>query len=304
VSSSGRREAGAGRRESTLVVKIGGRAQSDPALPGALAAAWVAAPGSLVVVHGGGDEVSALQRALGVTPTFVGGRRVTSTQDVELLRMALSGSANKRLVSALVSRGVSAVGLSGEDAALLMAAPLDVERLGCVGDPRRVNVDLLRHLLRGGFLPVISPLSRSEAPSAAAGARAGYPPEAGRSAAGGERADGACEAGGDPVALNVNGDDAAAVIAAALDADELLLVADVAGVLVDGCVVPELAPVGAGQLIARGVASGGMVAKLEAALAALASGVARVRIGDVNAIYDSTRGTVVSREGVLSRSVA
>jgi acetylglutamate kinase len=294
VSESGQRAAGGGRRDGLRdsarsarvirVIKVGGRAQSDPALAGALSAAWAAAPGSLVVVHGGGDEVSALQRALGVTPTFVGGRRVTSTQDVELLRMALSGGANKRLVSALVSRGVSAVGLSGEDAALLMAAPLDAERLGCVGDPRRVNVDLLRHLLRGGFLPVISPLSRSEEPSAAAA--------------------GASEAGGDSVVLNVNGDDAAAVIAAALGADELLLVADVAGVLVDGCVVPELTPVGAGQLIARGVASGGMVAKLEAALAALASGVARVRIGDVNAIYDSTRGTVVSREGVLSRSVA
>jgi acetylglutamate kinase len=261
-----------------LVVKIGGRAQSDPALAGALAAAWAAAPGSLVVVHGGGDEVTALQHAFGVTPVFVGGRRVTSPQDIELLRMALSGSANKRLVSALVSRGIPAVGISGEDAAVLMAAPLDAERLGCVGDPRRANVGLLRHLLGGGFLPVISPLSRSEEPSAAAGI--------------------------DSIALNVNGDDAAAVLAAALEADELLLVADVAGVLVDGCVVPELAPAGAGQLIARGVASGGMVAKLEAALAALASGVARVRIGDVNAIYDSTRGTVVSRAGVLSRSVA
>jgi acetylglutamate kinase len=259
---------------STLVIKIGGRAQSDPALAGAIAAAWAAAPGALVVVHGGGDEVSTLQRALGSAPTFVGGRRVTSVEDIEVLRMALSGSANKRLVSALVSRGVLAVGVSGEDAALLTAAPLDPERLGCVGDPRRVNVALLQHLLDGGYLPVVSPLSRGETAAA------------------------------DAVALNVNGDDAAAVIAAALGADELLLVADVAGVLVDGCIVPELAPVGAGQLIANGAASGGMVAKLEAALAALASGVARVRIGDVSAIHDSTRGTVVSRDAALSRSVA
>jgi acetylglutamate kinase len=264
-------------QESPRVVKIGGRAQSDPALPAALAAAWAATPGSLVVVHGGGDEVSALQRALGATPTFVGGRRVTSADDIELLRMALSGSANKRLVSALVSRGVSAVGLSGEDAALLTAAPLDPQRLGCVGDPRHVNVGLLQHLLDGGYLPVISPLSRSEAPAAS---------------------------GVESTALNVNGDDAAALLAAALEASELLLVADVAGVLVDDIVLPDLSPVGAGQLIASGAVSGGMVAKLEAALAALASGVARVRIGDVRAIHDSTRGTVVSRDGVLSRSVA
>lgn len=256
------------------MVKIGGRAQSDPALPGVLAAAWSAAPGSLVVVHGGGDEMSTLQRTHGATPAFVGGRRVTSAADIELLRMALSGSANKRLVSALVSCGVAAVGLSGEDAALLIAAPLDPERLGCVGDPRQVNVALLRHLLDGGYLPVVSPLSRSEAAAA------------------------------DAVTLNVNGDDAAAAIAAGLEANELLLVADVAGVVVDGCVVPELTPVGAGQLIADGAASGGMVAKLEAALAALASGVARVRIGDVSTIHDSTRGTVISRGAALSRSVA
>jgi acetylglutamate kinase len=271
---SAARGAGRGGPGHTRVVKIGGRAQGDPALPGAIAAACATAPGSLVVVHGGGDEVSALQQALGATPAFVGGRRVTSVADIELLRMALSGSANKRLVSALVSRGVAAVGLSGEDAALLTAAPLDPERLGCVGDPRQVNVALLRHLLDGGYLPVVSPLSRGESAMA------------------------------DAVALNVNGDDAAAVIAAALEADELLLVADVAGVLVDGCVVPELPLLGAGQLIANGAASGGMVAKLEAALAALASGVARVRIGDVSAIHDSTRGTVVSRDEALSRSVA
>jgi acetylglutamate kinase len=271
---TGPRGEGRGSRTTPTVVKVGGRAQSDPGLAGALAAAWVAVPGSLVVVHGGGDEVSALQRALGATPTFVGGRRVTSPEDIELLRMALSGSANKRLVSALVSRGVAAVGLSGEDAGLLTAAPLDPDRLGCVGDPRQVNVAVLQHLLAGGYLPVVSPLSRSEAPTAVC------------------------------AALNVNGDDAAATIAAALEADELLLVADVAGVLVDGCVVPELAPVAVGQLIAGGTANGGMVAKLEAALAALASGVARVRIGDVSAIHDLARGTVVARDAALSRSVA
>jgi acetylglutamate kinase len=258
------------------VIKVGGRAQADTALPGALATAWTAAPGSLVVVHGGGDEVSALQRAFGVTPSFIGGRRVTGAQDIELLRMALSGSANKRLVSALVSRGVSAVGLSGEDAGLLVAAPLDPEHLGAVGDPRRANVTLLHHLLDGGFLPVVSPLSRSES---------------------------AFDDNGSTV-LNVNGDDAAALIAAALDAEELLLVADVAGVMVEETVLADLTPVAAGQLIASGTASGGMVAKLEAALAALASGVARVRIGDVSAIQDPTRGTIVSRDAALSRSVA
>jgi acetylglutamate kinase len=136
-----------------------------------------------------------------------------------------------------------------------------------------VNAGLLQHLLAGGYLPVISPLSRSET-------------------------------GTQPGALNVNGDDAAARIAAALGAAELLLVADVAGVLIEGTIARELSPRIVGDLIANGTATGGMVAKLEAALAALASGVARVRIGDVHAIHDSTRGTVVSRDVILSRSVA
>jgi acetylglutamate kinase len=274
MNGVGTRGMGRGARPSVRVIKIGGRSQSDPALPAALAAAWTAMPGSLVVVHGGGDEVTALQRALGSTPAFVGGRRVTSADDIGVLRMALSGSANKRLVSALVSRGVSAIGLSGEDAALLTAAPLDADKLGCVGDPRQVNVALLAHLLDGGYLPVVSPLSRSATATT------------------------------DSVALNVNGDDAAAVIAAALEADELLLIADVPGVLVDGYVVPGLTPVEAGRLIANGTAINGMVAKLEAALAALASGVARVRIGDIGAIHDPARGTVVSRAAALSWSVA
>jgi acetylglutamate kinase len=278
TGSNGRRGAGGTGTTPIRVIKIGGRAQSDPALSAAIATAWLSAPGSLVVVHGGGDEVSALQRALGTTPSFVGGRRITSRQDIELLRMALSGSANKRLVSALVSRGVAAVGLSGEDAALLVATPLDPERLGSVGDPQHANVALVRHLLGGGFLPVISPLSRSDSTSG--------------------------EATADVWALNVNGDDAASLIAASLDAEELLLVADVAGVMVDGEVLAELTPAGAGKLIADGAASGGMVAKLEAALAALASGVTRVRIGGVAAIQDRTCGTMVARNAAVSRSVA
>ena len=108
----------------TRVIKVGGRPQSDPALIPALAAAQHAtflslsesaraSREGLVVVHGGGDEVSTLQRLYGVTAEFKGGRRVTSALDIELIRMALSGSANKRLVSALVSHEVRAIGLSG-----------------------------------------------------------------------------------------------------------------------------------------------------------------------------------------------
>jgi acetylglutamate kinase len=248
----------------TRVIKVGGRPQLDRALPRALAAAHAAAPGSLVVVHGGGDEVSTLQRLFGVEAQFSGGRRVTRALDLEIVRMALSGSANKRLVSALNDAGVAALGLSGEDAGLMRASPLDPTRYGFVGAPDEVNVALLRLLLDEGYLPVLSPVSRST------DSRMG-------------------------ATLNVNGDDAAAAIAVAVGADELLLVSDVAGVLVDDAPVASLDPDEAQRLLDDGTAAGGMGAKLQAALAALAGGVARVRISDIAAIESLDRGTVLTR---------
>ena len=97
----------------TRVVKLGGRAQQDPQLPAALALLCREWPGRVCLVHGGGDEVSQLQRRMGMEPRFVGGRRVTSAADLEVVRMVLSGTVNKRLVSALLAHDVDAVGLSG-----------------------------------------------------------------------------------------------------------------------------------------------------------------------------------------------
>lgn len=248
----------------TQVIKIGGRPQTDPSLGSLIARSWARSKGQLVLVHGGGDEVSTLQQVLGGAAQFVNGRRVTTERDIDLVRMALSGSANKRLVATLNTAGIAAIGLSGEDASLIGADPMDAEHLGYVGSPARINVDLLRHLLAGGYLPVISPVSRDDT-------------------------------GALGVALNVNGDDAAAAIAGALHADELLLVADVPGVLRDGDVVPTLNCAEAHTALADGTAAGGMRAKLQAALAALDAGIPRVRISDLAAIGDSNRGTVLRR---------
>ena len=159
------------------VIKLGGRVQSDPALAAALRALWQHEPGSVCVVHGGGDEISSLQRALGREPTFINGRRVTTDEDVDLVRMILSGSANKRLVSSLAEAGLAAVGISGEDASTLVAEPIDREKFGKSGKPVKADTKLIRLLLDSSFIPVISPVATS---------------------VGGE-------------ALNVNGDDAAAV---------------------------------------------------------------------------------------------
>ena len=252
----------------TRVIKIGGRPQLDPALASALAHADHRAPGSLIVVHGGGDEVSTLQRLYGVESRFSGGRRVTSVLDLEIIRMALSGSANKRLVAALNDVGVAAIGLSGEDAGLITANPLDPDEYGHVGTPHAVNTALLRHLLAGGYLPILSPVSRST--NATLGAT-----------------------------LNVNGDDAAAAIAVAMKAEELLLVSDVAGVMAQDAVVASLGADEAQRLISDGTARGGMAAKLQAALAALEGGVERVRISDITAIEQLDRGTLLTRAGTM-----
>jgi acetylglutamate kinase len=254
---------GASKRPAiTRVVKLGGRAQGDPRLPALLAAAAKATGARLVVVHGGGDEVSAMQRKLGLEPKFIDGRRVTSEADLDVVRMLLSGTINKRVVAQLVTAGAKAVGLSGEDGGLLTARVTD-PALGRVGGDVRADRELVDHLLDAGWVPVISPLARER----------GAP----RNAPGDQGA-----------GLNVNGDDAAAAIAAALGADELLFVADVAGVLEDGAPIPVVDPDRIKDLAARGIAQGGMLAKLEAALLALQGGVQRVRIATLDAIADRT----------------
>ncbi len=250
----------------TRVVKVGGRVQSDPAVAARIAEVWDPEARSLVLVHGGGDEVTALQDAFGLTSEFVDGRRVTSARDMEIVRMGLSGSANKRLVSALVHEGVRALGLSGEDASLIAAIPVDPERLGHVGEVQRVNVSLLRHLLDGGYLPVISPVSRNVA----------------------------LELG---PALNVNADDAAAAVAAALGATELLLISDVPGILEGERTLAEVGADAARDLVRRKTAIGGMAAKVNAALTALRGGVQRVRVGDLSMLADATRGTAITTTG-------
>jgi acetylglutamate kinase len=145
---------------------------------------------------------------------------------------------------------------------LIEARPIDIDRLGHVGKPYRINTEFLKALLAAGFVPVISPLSRGVGGSAS-------------------------------TALNVNGDDAAAAIAVDLGADELLLIVDVAGVLRDGVVVEELDAAAVQRMLDDGSAANGMRAKLDAALLAANAGVPRVRIGDIHAIADSNRGTFI-----------
>jgi len=233
-------------------------------LPGRISAAWNERRASFCIVHGGGDEISAFQRRVGLNPSFVNGRRVTTSEDMIVVRMVLSGLVNKRLVSHLVAAGAPAVGISGEDAAMLTASRID--SLGYAGTPAAVKIELIETLLAAEYLPVISPLASEE---------------------GGEAGE----------ALNVNGDDAAAAIAIAMSAAELLFVADVEGVLDEsGHAMTCLGNNEATDLAQKGVINSGMRAKLEAGFAALAAGVQRVRISTMEGLTDSGMGTLLSLE--------
>ena len=245
------------------MVKVGGRAQGDPSLVGALARAWKASPGALCVVHGGGDEISEMQKKLGLQPKMQNGRRVTTAEDLTVVRMVLSGLANKRLVSALVREGISAIGISGEDGGMMCAEPRDSDSYGLVGKTPQVNPDILRALLQAGSMPVISPVS-------------------------------ACADSSLSDALNVNGDDAAAAIAVAMHADELLFISDVAGVReASGSALQTIDADQARELIAQGTAAGGMAAKLESALIAIEGGVTTVRVGSIEMLDDRNAGTLI-----------
>jgi acetylglutamate kinase len=238
------------------VVKVGGSLLKEGSSLPAVARALSELPGRTVVVHGGGPEITHWQERLGLSVEWRDGLRVTTAESVQVASMVLTGWMNKRIVSALIGAGQVALGVSGEDGGLLEAERKEGGRLGEVGEVVAVNQMLLRALLAAGVTPVISPISRGP--------------------------------GGVP--LNVNADEAAIAVAAALPASRLLLVSDVPGVLVDGRVVSRLSAADAEQLIQRGAATGGMVVKIRQALVAAHAGV-EVRIGGGEILSDESSGT-------------
>ena len=243
---------------STRVVKLGGNELDRPDWLAACARALVRLD-PVVVVHGGGRAVSALSRRLGLAVEKRDGRRVTTPEVAEVVELVMAGPVNRQVVTALRAAGLDAVGLSGVDGGLLAAQPAP-GGLGHVGEIAGVRVALLESFLLAGLTPVIAPMAPDV--SGAAG-----PP------------------------LNVNADDAAAAIAAALGAAELLLVSDVPGVEVDGALRPALEAGDVETLIELGVAADGMAAKLRAATAALRGGARAVRIGDLRLLDDARAGT-------------
>lgn len=203
----------------------------------------------IVLVHGGGPEISDLMKRLGMEPKFVDGLRVTDKETVDLVQMVLAGKVNKTLVNLLEMKGGNAMGISGMDGRLIEAMPKS-EKLGFVGNIKRVNIAPVTDLLEKGYIPVVSTVG--------------------------------CDKKGNT--YNINGDTAAACIAGALKAERLIMMTDIAGVLTDkndpSTLIPKLTVSEAKGLYESGIISGGMIPKVDCCIEAIERGVEKVIIMD------------------------
>ena len=203
----------------------------------------------VVLIHGGGPEISELMKRLGKESEFIDGLRVTDKETVDIVQMVLAGKINKTLVNMLEMKGGRAVGLSGMDGRLIEAEVKD-ERLGYVGRITKINIRPVTDLLDKGYIPVISTLG--------------------------------CDRAGNT--YNINGDTAAAHIAGALEAKRLIMMTDIAGILRDrddpSTLIPELTVPQARRLYDEGVISGGMIPKVDCCIEAISEGVKNVVIMD------------------------
>jgi len=246
----------------TVVIKYGGHAMGDVETAKRFAADVVLLKLvgiNPVVVHGGGPQISRMLERAGVKSSFVDGLRVTDQQTMEVAEMVLSGAVNKELAHLITAAGAEAdvrgVGLSGKDARIMTCEKVtrskrdpdsnieQVVDLGFVGEPKRVDATLIELLINAtehDYIPVIAPIGVAE----------------------------------DGATYNINADTAAGAIAGALNAKRFLLLTDVEGVLdADKTLIREMSRVRAAELIATGVANGGMIPKLETCTAALDAGV-------------------------------
>ncbi len=234
---------------ATAVIKLGGHAMgSDTAMKSFARDVVLMRQVGVkpVVMHGGGPMINAMLDKLGISSSFVNGKRVTDEPTMEVVEMVLSGLVNKRIVQAINSEGGRAVGLSGKDSNLIICQQTD-PALGFVGTPSQIDPHILTTLAEAETIPVIAPLG----------------------------------SGADGQSYNINGDTAAGAIAGALKADRLLLLTDVDGVKdSSGNVVTELTADQIRDMTDDGTIAGGMIPKTETALDAIASGVRAVVILD------------------------
>lgn len=248
----------------TVVIKYGGHAMIDPILKESVIMDVLLLHSvgiRPIVVHGGGPEINAMLKKVGIESQFVQGLRVTDAQTMEIAQMVLLGKLNSEMVSLLNRFGGKGVGLSGKDAKLLKAVKkpmklpnsqgeLEDVDLGYVGEIQSVTPDILNTLLGQGYIPVISPVASGE----------------------------------EGETYNVNADTVAGKIAEALQADKLLLLTDVRGILSDvadpDSLISTISRTEVNRLVEQEVLKGGMLPKVECAVSALEGGVGSVHILD------------------------
>jgi len=257
-----------------VVVKYGGNAMIDEHLKQQvmedIVLLWLIGV-KIVLVHGGGPEISELMSKLGKKAEFVDGLRVTDKETVDIVQMVLAGKVNKTLVNLLEMKGGKAMGISGMDGRLIESKIRD-ERLGFVGDITKINIKPVIDLLEKNYIPVISTLG--------------------------------CDREGNT--YNINGDTAAAYIAGALNAERLIMMTDIAGILRDKddpkTLIPEITIDEAAGLYQEGVISGGMIPKVNCCIEAIHEGVKNVTIMDgrvshsilMELLTDEGAGTMVT----------
>ena len=203
----------------------------------------------IVLIHGGGPEITEVMDKLGKKPAFIDGLRVTDRETVDIVQMVLAGKVNKTLVNLLEMKGGKAIGLSGMDGRLIEAKMKD-EKLGFVGEITKIHIAPVNDILEKGYIPVISTVG--------------------------------CDRAGN--AYNINGDTAAAHIAGALGAERLIMMTDISGILRDrndpATLIPEITLNEAKQLYDDGVISGGMIPKVDCCIEAINGGVKNAVIMD------------------------
>ena len=239
-------------RGKVIVVKYGGAAmdQANLVRPFAEDVALLQSVGIVpVIVHGGGPAVTHVSERLGIETRFVDGVRVTDAETLDIATMVLAGKLNTEVVANLVAGGVRAVGLSGVDGGLLLARRQTAPDLGFVGEVVHVGADVVRTLTNAGFVPVVASIAVDETTGQA---------------------------------YNVNADVVASELAVALEAEKLVFLGDVPGLIGSGAdLLSELSAQQGLDLLAQGgVIEGGMIPKLESAVRALKAGVGRVHLVD------------------------
>ena len=238
----------------TFVIKYGGHAMGDPEAQRDFAEDVVllkAVGINPVVVHGGGPQIGAMLKRLGVESEFIGGLRVTDAATAEVAEMVLAGKINKEIVGWIAGAGGKAIGISGKDGGLVTARKVarttkdpdsNIEQavdLGFVGEPATIDTTILETASKAGMIPIVAPIA----------------------------------AGQDGHTYNINADTMAGAIASALNAARLFLLTDVTGVLdKDGKLLTDLTPADVARLKADGTISGGMIPKLETCVQAVEAG--------------------------------